>query len=91
MRLLVDTLKMARSVGIYFLGRDGRKIKIEEKFRTHVWNDFLIEILQDVLPPMSGYKLGWFYHCKSEQVINVFVNQLMLKNLKRFMLSTCLN
>ena len=66
-----------------FLGRDGRKIKIEEKFRTHVWNDFLIEILQDVLPPMSGYKLGWFYHCKSEQVINVFCESIDAEDPKK--------
>jgi hypothetical protein len=55
----------------------GREIKVEEKFRTSIFDDFLIELLGDVRHPLidqsSGkfvhHKIGWFYYCDADYVM----------------------
>ncbi len=48
-----------------------RQVSAEEKIRTKVWDDFLIEILQDVTPPLVEKKWGWLYYCNSDRLVYV--------------------
>ncbi len=57
-------------------GKSGKTIKVEEKYRTRVWKDFLVELLQDVIPPMNPYNMGWLYQSRSEQLINIFCESI---------------
>ena len=54
----------------------GKPVKVEEKYRTKVWDDFLVELLQDIVPPMNPYNLGWLYQSRSEQLINIFCDSI---------------
>lgn len=49
----------------------GRSFKVEEKFRTRVWHDFAIELLQDARYsyPLKTGQLGWFYTSRSDWII----------------------
>lgn len=49
----------------------GKRIKVEEKFRTGIWPDITIELLQDSAyrKPFSSKQLGWFYTSESDWLI----------------------
>lgn len=54
-----------------------RSIKIEEKFRTSIFDDFLVELLGDVRHPLIDqgtekfvhHKIGWFYYCDADYLM----------------------
>lgn len=56
--------------------KSGKTTQVEEKYRTRVWNDCLIELMQDIMPPMSRYKWGWLYCSGSDQLINIFCDSI---------------
>lgn len=56
---------------------NGGKIRIEEKFRSKVWDDCAIELLQDITPPFNTHKLGWFSICRSDRVFYVMCPSLV--------------
>lgn len=59
------------------LKMNSRDFKIEEKFRTSLWDDMNIELLGDVNPPLLDLasekfvskKMGWFYYCDADYIL----------------------
>ena len=57
--------------------RKEKSYDVEEKFRKTVYNDFLLELLGDVKPPLIDFsngkfvhqKIGWFYYCDADMVV----------------------
>lgn len=54
----------------------GHKTKVEEKYRTKVWDDFAIELLQDVSFPLRKQTVGWFYHTKADSVTYILCDSI---------------
>ena len=54
----------------YFL-KNGKKIAVEEKYRTRDYNDLLIELIQDITYPMTAKNTGWFYQEKADVLVYV--------------------
>lgn len=48
---------------VVIIGKNGKKLPTEEKFRVGIWDDILIEIVQDMrgLGGDISKALGWFY------------------------------
>lgn len=49
-----------------------RVYKMEEKYRKGVWDDILIEILQNYCPDSVTYELGWFAFVDCELLLYVW-------------------
>jgi len=45
--------------------KDGRLIKIEEKARSQIYDDLLVEVMQD----LESGKLGWFYNTTADLLL----------------------
>jgi len=58
-----------------FIASDGKQsFDVEEKFKTSIWNDCAIELLQDAgyRKPFAPSQLGWFYVSTSRYLVYVF-------------------
>jgi len=62
------------------VSKEGRKLIIEEKFRTRVYADLAIELIQDVTPRAQDWRMdwrGWFYTCKADYLLVAFTNSIL--------------
>lgn len=59
---VVETRKGTQEFDLVLLTKGNRRELIEEKFRGAVWDDVLVEIVQD----LASGDLGWLYHCQSD-------------------------
>ena len=53
------------------LSKDGRRLKIEEKFRQKDYNDFLVELIQAA----ETGQLGWHYHTQADRLLYVICGE----------------
>lgn len=61
-----------------------KTITIEEKFRSSVWGDMAIELLQDIKSPITRDSLGWYFVTESDYISYVMKsNQNMVIYLVR--------
>lgn len=61
------------------IANDGKEsFDVEEKFRTSVYGDFAVELLQDAdyRKPFANEQIGWFYTSTSRYISYIFANGL---------------
>ena len=51
---------------------DGNKVKVEEKFRSKVWPDCLVETIQDT----KTNSPGWIYYTKADYILYGMGNEI---------------
>lgn len=64
-KLKVDRSSADQTKDLILITEKGTRFMAEEKWRTSIYSDFLIELIQDV---HTG-NLGWFYKCRSKRII----------------------